>query len=202
MTEEPASEQVVVTPPTAWNAASLRSLVAIVREDRCVNRGSLLAPAVQMLAVHRFGEWASAQRDLRRKVGMVLFRIANVYIRNVLGFEVAATTKIGRRVVFVHQNGVVLMPDAEIGDECMIYHNVTVGRRWDDYRPDSFREPVRIGRGVHLGVGSTVIGAVSIGDGAKVGPHALVTRNIPAGASVIAPASRVLNLRHIGKGVA
>jgi serine O-acetyltransferase len=185
---------VLVTPPSDWDTSSVRGLIEIVREDMHANSSGLLVPATQMLVVHRFGEWVAARPKPFRTVGLLAFRLLNAYVRNVLGFEIARTTKIGRRVVFVHQNGVVLQPKAEIGDDCMLYHNVTVGRRWDTYRPQSFLEPVRIGKGVHLGVGSTVIGAVRIGDLAKVGPHALVTTDIPAGASVIAPASRILRL--------
>lgn len=181
--------------PTPWNTASLKALFAIVREDVSCHAGGILVPAIQMLMVHRLGEWAAAQRKPLSTLGLFIFRVLNTYVRNVLGFEVSHRTKIGRRVVFVHQNGVVIHPDAEIGDECMIYHNVTIGRRWDDGRPGSFRDPVRIGRGVHLGVGCTIIGAVQIGDGAKVGPNALVLTNVPAGASVVAPASRILRLR-------
>jgi serine O-acetyltransferase len=184
-----------VTPPSHWDTKSAWSLLNVIREDIRANSGGLLVPAIQMLVVHRLGEWAAVQPSALRAAGMLVFRIFNVYVRNVLGFEVSHLTKIGRRVVFVHQNGVVLQPNAEIGDECMIYHNVTVGRRWDDGRPESFRDPVRIGKGVHLGVGSTIIGAVQIGDGAKIGPHAVVTTSVPAGASVIAPMSRTMRLR-------
>ena len=190
-----ARPEVGITPPSRWDTSSVGGLVEIIREDMRANPRGWLVPAKQMLVVHRLGEWASDQPWPLRPFALFAFRLLNVYVRNFLGFEVDRTTRIGRRVVFVHQNGVVLQPNSEIGDDCMIYHNVTVGRRWEDHRPDSFREPPRIGRGVHLGVGVTVIGAVSIGDGAKVGPHAVVTTDVPAGASVVAPASRVLRLR-------
>jgi serine O-acetyltransferase len=184
-----------VTPPSSWDTSSLLALLKIVREDIEFNSGGLLVPSIQMLAVHRLGEWAAAQPWPLRRICLMVFRLLNVYVRNVLGFEVSHQTKIGRRVKFVHQNGVVLQPNAEIGDECMIYHNVTIGRRWDDDRPGTYREPPRIGKRVHLGVGCTVIGAVQIGDDAKIGPHALVTTSVPVGASVVAPSSRILRLR-------
>jgi len=184
-----------VTPPTGWDTSSFAGLVSILREDMEAGPPGLLSPAREMLLVHRFGEWADAQVWLVSVVALVLFRILNVHVRNVLGFEVHRTTKIGRRVVFVHQNGVVLQPNAEIGDDCMIYHNVTIGRRWEDRHAGRYQEPPKIGRGVHLGVGATIIGPVRIGDGAKIGPHALVTTDVPAGASVLAPASRILRLR-------
>lgn len=187
--------EVAVTPPSDWNTRSLRALVTVIREDMRTNEGSITVPAIQMLSVHRFGEWAGAQSGAIQSLALAVFRLINsAYIRNVLGFEIARTTKIGRRVRFVHQHGVVLMPNAVIGDECWIYHNVTVGRRWTDGRPDAYLEPVQVGKGVHLTVGCTVLGAVRIGDEAKIGPHAVVTSDVPAGASVVAPASRILRL--------
>lgn len=186
---------VCVTPPTGWDTRSFAAMLSIIREDLRSNPKGLLAPAKQMLAVHRFGEWAGAQPPAVRPFVLFIFRCLNVYVRNALGFEVDRTTRIGRRVVFVHQNGLVLQPACEIGDDCMVYHQVTVGRRWEDDRPDRYREPPKIGKGVHIGVGATIIGAVRIGDGAKVGPHAVVTTDVPAGASVLAPASRVMRLR-------
>ena len=187
--------EVQITPPTGWDTGSWKACKSIVREDMAANSRGWLVPAKHMLVVHRFGEWAAVQPWPLRPVVWAVFRLANTYVRNVLGFEVHHTTKIGRRVVFVHQHGVVLQPNAEIGDECMIYHNVTIGRRWEEFHPETFLEPPRIGKGVHLGVGSTVIGAVRVGDGAKVGPHALVTTDVPAGASVVPPPSRVMRLR-------
>lgn len=184
-----------VTPPTGWDTRSFTALRAIIKEDMAANSRGWMVPAKHMLVVHRFGEWANAQCWPVRPVATTVFRLLNTYVRNFLGFEVHHTTKIGRRVVFVHQHGVVLQPNSEIGDGCMLYHNVTIGRRWDDFRPTAFRSPPKIGKGVHLGVGSTVIGAVRIGDGAKVGPHCLVTMDVPAGASVVSPPSRVLRLR-------
>lgn len=193
---DPGAHAVTITPPSGWETSSFNALMSILNEDMEMQPG-WLAPAKQMLAVHRFGEWAADQPMLVALVALVVFRVLNVYVRNVLGFEIARTTKIGRRVVFVHQNGVVIQPGAEIGDDCMIYHNVTIGRRWDDDRPGALRVPPRLGRGVHVGVGATIIGAVRIGDGAKIGPHALVTTDVPAGASVLAPASRVMRLRAV-----
>ena len=187
--------EVHVTPPTGWDTRSWAALREIVREDMAANPRGWVVPAKHMLAVHRFGEWAASQVWPVRPVVWRVYRLLNTYVRNDLGFEVDHTTRIGHRVVFVHQHGVVLQPGCEIGDDCMVYHNVTVGRRWDDFRPDAFREPPRIGCGVHLGVGSTVIGAVRIGDGAKIGPHSLVTTDVPEGASVLPAASRIMRLR-------
>lgn len=187
-----------LTSPSEWDSATWAGLRAIVREDMDTYGKSLLHPAEQMLLVYRFGVWAhdpARSRTVHKLCG-VLYKVANaMYVRNMLGFEVSHQTKIGRRVRFVHQGGVVLQPDAEIGDDSMIYHGVTVGRRWEEFHSIEYLAPPRIGRGVHVGAGAVIIGSVRIGDGAKIGPNAVVTKNVPTGASVVAPASRTLRLR-------
>lgn len=201
MTTEQAPRRtppVVVTPPTGWDLSSWQGLVDIVREDMASHARGWLVPAKHMLAVHRFGEWVHApQRGLIvGRLGRIAYKLVNAaYVRNVLGFEVSHDTAIGRHVVFVHQNGVVLQPGAVIGDDCMIYHGVTLGRRWEPDHAEAYYQPPRIGRGVHLGVGSVVIGAVSVGDGAKVGPNAVVVTDVPEGGSVVSPPARSLRLR-------
>jgi len=197
--QEPAKPTApVVTDPTEWDMSTWQGLLDIVREDMASHAPGWLVPAKHMLAVHRFGEWVHApgRGFLVRRLGRVLYKFVNAaYVRNVLGFEVSHDTAIGHRVVFVHQNGVVLQPGAVIGDDCMIYHGVTLGRRWEPDHAESYYAPPRIGRGVHLGVGSVVIGAVRVGDGAKVGPNAVVVTDVPDGGSVVSPPARSLRLR-------
>lgn len=189
--------QIGVTPPSEWDSTRLRGLIQVVREDMSVN-GSLLTPGTQMLAHYRFGRWVDApgRNAIARAVGDLLYRIAYPYVRNVIGFEVPRTANIGRRVRFVHQHGVTIHAFAQIGDGCLVRHNVTIGLRWVASHPGPFDPPPpRIGAGVQLGVGATIIGGVAIGDGAMIGAMTVVTRNVPAGASVVPTPSRILQLR-------
>lgn len=188
---------VTVTAPSPWDTRGLRGLLAVLREDISVN-GSVLTPGTQMLVHHRFGTWLDdpERNRLVRGLGTLLYRLTYPYVRNIIGFEVPRTVKIGRRVKFVHQHGVTIHPHAEIGDDCLIRHNVTIGLRWDASRPGPFNPPPpRIGARVQFGVSTTIIGGVRIGDDAVLGALTIVTKDVPAGASVVPSASRVLRLR-------
>ncbi len=187
---------VTVTPPTQWDRRGVRGLVEVIKEDISVN-GSLLTPGTQMLVHLRLGQWAMApQRSvLSRTVVDLLYRLGYFYVRNLIGFEIPRTVCMGRRVKFVHQHGVTVHPLAEIGDECLVRHNVTIGLRGDP--SDGHRQfpPPRVGKQVQFGVGSTILGGVRIGDGAVLGAHALVATDVPEQASVVAPSARILRLR-------
>lgn len=186
-----------VSPPSAWDAATWAGLVEVLREDRRTYQGGPLHPGQHVMLVHRLGVWSNhpARRRVTRVVLGGLCHLTNtLYIRNILGFEISHLTRIGRRVRFVHQGGVVIQPNAEIGDDSMIFHGVTIGRRWEESH-DDLQDPPRIGCRVQIGVGAVIIGPVLVGDDAKVGPNAVVTSDVPAGASAVAPASRTLRLR-------
>lgn len=190
-------EIAVATPPSTWDKSTLRGLAAIIREDLKIN-GSPLIPGSQMLMHYRLGQWVEdpSRTKIGAALGLLAWRVLFPYVRNVLGFEVPRTVVIGRRVKFVHQHGVTIHPEAQIGDDCMVLHNVTIGRRLDERIPGPFPpKPPRVGAHVVLGVGATIIGGVTIGDHAIVGALTVVAHDVPAAATVVAVPPRVLRLR-------
>lgn len=187
--------RIVVTPPSPWDTATFAGLFAILRENRDVH-GRLTIAARQMLLIHRLGEWADdpARHPLTRVIALLVYRTGSLYSRNVLGFEILKGARIGRRVHFTHQHGIIIAPETEIGDDCLIHHDVTIGLRLGrDHSGDSIG--ARIGAGVRISAGARILGNVSIGDGASIGPNAVVMTDVPAHASVIAAPSRILRLR-------
>ncbi len=107
------------------------------------------------------------------------------------GIEIHPRATIGRRCFIDHGDGVVIGETAELGDDVMLYHGVTLGGRgwWTDQK-GSKRHPT-IGNGVTLGARATVLGPVTIGDGAMIGAHALVVDDVPPGDIVRAPRSTI-----------
>lgn len=186
-----------VAPASAWDTSSLAGLRDILAEDRSVNAGSLMCPANQALATHRLALWAESPGRSRVTRGTLRLACRGLRSmqRNLFGIEVGPDTTIGRRVRFMHHQGVVIGGATKIGDDVTIYHNVTIGMRWHGSWPEEYREPARVGNGVILSTGTTIVGAVQIGDEARIGPHSLVTANVPERASVVSPPSRVLRLR-------
>lgn len=110
------------------------------------------------------------------------------------GIEIHPGAQIGRRVFIDHGAGIVIGETTEIGDDCVLYHGVTLGARgwWVDAK-GSKRHPT-IGCDVTLAAGSLVLGAVHVGDGARIGPNAVVFDDVPAGCVVLAPASRCVKM--------
>jgi serine O-acetyltransferase len=193
---ESVPTKTLLTAPSDWDRTTWAGLKEIIAEDRDVNGHSWLLPAIQMLAVYRFGVWIGdpSRPWVVSRIGILVYRVLFIYVRNVLGFEVPSTAIIGRRVRFVHQHGVALHPLVEIGDGSFVRQGVTVGARYEPDRDARFYAPPRLGRNVELGVGCAVLGAVTIGDNARIGPNAVIISDVPAGASVVAPPSRVLRL--------
>ena len=84
-------------------------------------------------------------------------------------------------VYIPHFNGIVVSPYARIGDDVKILQQVTLGV---DFEKAPLAAP-KVGKGALLGAGAKIIGDVTIGDGAKVGANAVVTHEVPAGATVV-----------------
>ncbi len=97
------------------------------------------------------------------------------------GIEIHPGAQIGRRFFIDHGMGVVIGETAEIGDDCTLYHGVTLGgTTWEKGK----RHPT-LGRDVVVGAGAKVLGPIRVGDGARIGSNAVVVKDIPAGATVV-----------------
>ena len=105
------------------------------------------------------------------------------------GIEIHPAAKIGDRVFFDHAMGVVVGETAEIGDGCTIYQGVTLGGT-SLYKGQK-RHPT-LGKDVVIGAGAKVLGGFTVGDGAKVGSNAVVTKPVPAGATAVGNPARII----------
>src|ERR1700693_3314969 len=104
------------------------------------------------------------------------------------GIEIHPGATIGRRVFIDHGMGIVIGETAEVGDDCTLYHGVTLGgTSWNKGK----RHPT-LGRAVVLGAGAKILGPILVGDGAKVGSNAVVVRDVPAGATAIGIPARIV----------
>ena len=106
----------------------------------------------------------------------LIARIYSNWIRAVTGVEIHPAAKIGRRLFIDHGMGVVIGATAVIGNDVMIYHDVTLGARTNE---PGKRHP-SIGNNVVIGSGARVLGDISIGDGVKINANVVVTKSVPA----------------------
>ena len=117
-----------------------------------------------------------------------LARFSSHVTRFLTGIEIHPGAIIGRRVFIDHGMGVVIGETAQIGDECTLYHGVTLGGvSWDQGK----RHPT-LGRGVVVGAGAKILGPFVVGDGAKVGSNSVVVKPVPPGATVVGIPARVV----------
>jgi serine O-acetyltransferase len=110
------------------------------------------------------------------------------YVRNHYGIELHSNTVVGRRVRIAHPMGIAINGATVIGDDCIIYQNVTLGA----LNGKRVQEAPTLGRGVSVGCGAAVVGPVTIGDDARIGPNAVVMTDVPAGATVFVNPPRML----------
>ncbi|WP_148716884.1 serine O-acetyltransferase [Chitinolyticbacter meiyuanensis] len=122
-----------------------------------------------------------------------LARLVSHVGRFLTGIEVHPGATIGRRVFIDHGMGTVIGEHTVIGDDCTLYQGVTLGGLGLASKPGK-RHPT-LGQGVVVGAGAKVIGPIEIGEGAKIGPNAVVIKDVPAGAVMVANLARQVDKR-------
>ncbi len=161
----------------------------LVREDFIAHDRDVTRPGFQAVLVYRFGVWRMGiePKPLRAPFSVV-YRALYRTVRNLYGIELPYSVKLGRRVVFEHQHGIVVHGATEIGDDCIIRQGVTLGIR----SLKRLTEAPVLGRGVNVGAGAKIIGPVKVGDGADIGANAVVLKDVPPGALAIGVPARVV----------
>lgn len=140
-------------------------------------------PGLQAIIMHRWahGCW---QRNWKW-----LGRFISHLARALTGIEIHPGAKIGRRVFIDHGMGVVIGETAEVGDDCTIYQGVTLGGT--SLHRGAKRHPT-LARGAIIGAGAKVLGAFTVGEGAKVGSNAVVSKEVPPGATAVGIPARII----------
>ena len=106
----------------------------------------------------------------------LIARIYSNWVRAATGVEIHPAAKIGRRFFIDHGMGVVIGATAVVGDDVLIYHDVTLGARTNDAGK---RHPT-IGNNVVIGSGARVLGDINIGEGVRINANLVVTKSVPA----------------------
>jgi serine O-acetyltransferase len=181
---ERVAHQAFFASPDLVNAAS-RDLLGIVLHDPA---SAGLLPALLhfkgyvALQAWRVSNWL--WRRNRRDFALLLQSESS----DALQVSIHPSASIGTSVFLDHATGIVIGAFATIGDGVTILQNVTVGRKGEN--PD---HAPRIGKGVLLSTGATILGDVSIGDFARIGAGALVTDNVPSGCTAVGVPARLTN---------
>ncbi|TVO68591.1 serine O-acetyltransferase [Sedimenticola selenatireducens] len=139
-------------------------------------------PGLHALLIHRLTHWLW-------NIGLCwLARILSTFARWITGIEIHPGATIGRRFFIDHGMGVVIGETAVIGDDCTLYHGVTLGgTSWKKGK----RHPT-LGNNVVVGAGAKVLGPIDIGEGARIGSNAVVLKPVPPGTTVVGVPGRLI----------
>jgi serine O-acetyltransferase len=162
-----------------------------IRADYVRHGRALRNPALWALAVYRFGNWSNElpgpARWLTSKAYGAMFLAVEVTSGIVLNRE----ARIGEDFHIVHNGNIKVHPDTVIGDRVGIMQDVTLGTNMD-------REGAPIvGDDVFIGAGAKILGAVRVGNGARIAANSLVLNDVPDGATAIGVPARVM--RYTGR---
>ena len=118
----------------------------------------------------------------------LLARVLSQLARWFTGVEIHPGATIGNRFFIDHGMGVVIGETAEIGDDCTLYHGVTLGgTSWEKAK----RHPT-LGKNVVVGAGAKILGPITIGDNARVGSNSVVVKDVPANSTVVGIPGRIV----------
>lgn len=120
-----------------------------------------------------------------------LARLVADISRTLTGIEIHPGATIGKRLVIDHGVGCVIGETAEIGDDCVIFHGVTLG----GVKFEAKKRHPTVGNRVLIGTGAKVLGPIKIGDDSKIGANAVVMKDVSNGSVIVAPASVDLTKR-------
>ena len=144
----------------------------------------LLYPGVHATICHRVSHW------LWRHHLRFLARVNSQLSRHFTGIEIHPAAKIGRRFVIDHGMGIVIGETAEIGDDVLLYHGVTLGGTGKEVGK---RHPT-IGNGVMIACGAKVLGPFTVGDNARIASNAVVLSEVPPEATAVGAPARVVRI--------
>jgi serine O-acetyltransferase len=124
-------------------------------------------------------------------------RVLSQVSRFLTGIEIHPGAKIGRGFFIDHGSGVVIGETAEIGDNVLMFHQVTLGNA--DFTAAGKRHPT-IGNGVIIGAGAKILGPISVGNHSLIGAGTILTKDVPSCSVVVGNPGQVIKQRSIAAG--
>lgn len=142
----------------------------------------LLYPGPKAVLLHRIAH------ALYRSHWYFAARFFGELNRWLTGIEIHPGARLGRRVVIDHGMGLVIGETAEVGDDCILFHGVTLG----GLKFDPVKRHPTVGNRVLIGAGAKVLGPVTLGEGCRIGANAVITKDVPAGKTAVGNPMHVL----------
>ena len=144
----------------------------------------LLYQGVHATIYHRAAHWFYCHNI------KFIARLISQWSRFWTGIEIHPGAKIGRRLVIDHGMGIVIGETAEIGDDCLLYHGVTLGGTGKDHGK---RHPT-LGNNVLVSTGAKVLGPFRVGDNARIAANAVVLSEVPDNATAVGAPAQIVRI--------
>jgi serine O-acetyltransferase len=144
----------------------------------------LCYPGFHALLYYRLAHW------LWQRGWHLAGRLVSHVGRMLSGIEIHPGARIGKRLFIDHGMGVVIGETAEVGDDCTLYHGVTLGGTRPSREQGGQKRHPTIGNDVIVGSGAQVLGPIRVGDGARIGAAAVVMKEVPDGATMVGNPAR------------
>ena len=135
-------------------------------------------------ALHRIQNTAG-HKGLRARIVGARGKLAHAFWTILSGSDIAREARIARSARFPHLNGVVIHREAVVEENCLIMQQVTLGQTAGPGAP-------HVCRGAYIGAGAKVLGAITIGPGARIGANAVVLSDVPAHATAVGVPARIV----------
>ena len=142
---------------------------------RNVLEAIILYPGFHILVFHRIAHFFYKHKFL------FMARLVSQIGRFFTGIEIHPGARIGRRLFIDHGMGIVIGETATVGNDCIIYHNATLGGTGKD----KYKRHPDLGNNVIVGSGAKVLGPIKIGNNVKIGANAVILKNVPDNVTVV-----------------
>ena len=135
----------------------------------------MLSQGFQAILVYRFFRWFNVRRIPSQPFRFIFERFVEI----TTGISIPVECDIGKGLRIHHFGGIIFHPSVKIGDNCTVYHEVTIGDR------GGTGKAARIGNNVLLGAGAKIIGEIEIGDNCVIGANSVVRESVPENSYVM-----------------
>lgn len=157
-----------------------------IRQDYERHGRVVLDAAFISVCVYRFGRWGWQRRNpLARRVAGKIYGLINLFVANITKIWIPPQVTVGEGFHIIHAEGSLsIHPGVVIGKRLGVMHNVTIGTNMGDGVP-------RIGDDVFIGVNSTVLGGITIGDRVRIAANTAVTTNVPSDSVAVGSPAKI-----------
>lgn len=162
------------------------TLTEMIRRDYDRHGRAATNPAFLALVVYRYGRWAARRGNpVARRLARKLYGALNLLSANLFKIWVPSEVTVGDAFHIIHAEGSLsIHPDVVIGDRLGVMHNVTIGTNMGEGVPT-------IGDDVFIGVNSTVLGRIRVGDRVRIAANTAVTTDVPSDSIVVGSPARI-----------